>query len=434
MLKDFQSHISKNFPELLKNKFLLACSGGLDSVLLSYLCKQNHMDFILAHCNFRLRGAESNGDEYFVKEMGHRLGKPVYVTHFDTMGYVNNHNVSVQMAARDLRYHWFKGLMEEHGIDFLVTAHHADDNLETFLINLSRGTGIEGLTGIPEISNQIRRPLLKYTRRSILEYAQKSNLEWREDESNCDTKYLRNKIRLEIVPKLKELHPNFMDNFERTLGYLKETREISNNELKRVKRELFKKDDQYWKISISELKNLQPIEGYLHGLFQEYGFTQWNDILLLLDALSGKTIYAENYVLLKNRNHLILRKNEGEEPGEFEIQEGVTEIQAPIGLEIQEVSEKKDNHGNIIYVDKNALKFPLAVRKWKEGDYFYPLGMQGKKKLSKYFKDEKLDLFAKKEQWLLCSNGEIVWVIGRRADDRFKVKDTTKQILSIAIQ
>ncbi|ASV32474.1 tRNA lysidine(34) synthetase TilS [Maribacter cobaltidurans] len=434
MLKDFQSHISKNFPELLKNKFLLACSGGLDSVLLSYLCKQNHMDFILAHCNFRLRGADSNGDEDFVKELGHRLGKPVYVTHFDTMGYVNNHNVSVQMAARDLRYHWFKGLMEEHAIEYLVTAHHADDNLETFLINLSRGTGIEGLTGIPETSNQIRRPLLKFTRQRILEYAQECNLEWREDESNSDTKYLRNKIRLEIVPKLKELHPTFMDNFERTLGYLKETREISKSELKRVKRELFKTDGQHWKISISELKKLQPIEGYLHGLFQEYGFTQWNDILLLLDALSGKTIYAENYVLLKNRNHLILGKNEGEEQEEFEIQEGVIQIQQPIGLEIKQVSEKKDNQGNIIYVDKNTLKFPLTVRKWKEGDYFYPLGMQGKKKLSKYFKDEKLDLFAKKEQWLLCSNDEVVWVIGRRADDRFKVKDTTKQILSIAIQ
>jgi tRNA(Ile)-lysidine synthase len=267
-----------------------------------------------------------------------------------------------------------------------------------------------------------------------LECAKECNLEWREDESNSDTKYLRNKIRLEIVPKLKELHPTFMDNFQTTLDYLKETREISKNELKRVKGELFKKDDNKWKISISELKKLQPIEGYLHGLFQEYGFTQWNDILLLLDALSGKTIYAENYVLLKNRNHLILGKNEGEEQEKFEIQEGITQIQQPIGLEIKRVSEKKDNHGNIIYVDKNALKFPLAVRKWKEGDYFYPLGMQGKKKLSKYFKDEKLDFFAKKEQWLLCSNDEVVWVIGRRADDRFKVKDTTKQILSIAIQ
>ena len=269
MLKDFQSHISRNFPELLKNKFLLACSGGLDSVLLSYLCKQNHMDFILAHCNFRLRGADSNGDEDFVKEWGHQLEKPVYVTHFDTMGYVNNHNVSVQMAARDLRYHWFKALMQEHGIDYLVTAHHADDNLETFLINLSRGTGIEGLTGIPEASNQIRRPLLKYTRWHILEYAQKCNLLWREDESNADTKYLRNKIRLEIVPKLKELHPTFMDNFKMTLDYLKETREISKNELKKIKCELFKKDGQHWKISVSELKKLQPIEGYLHGLFLE---------------------------------------------------------------------------------------------------------------------------------------------------------------------
>ncbi|UWX56580.1 tRNA lysidine(34) synthetase TilS [Maribacter litopenaei] len=418
---------------MTENRFLLACSGGLDSVLLSYLCKECNMDFILAHCNFRLRGAASDGDEDFVKELGHLLDRPVFVTHFDTMGYVNSHKVSVQMAARDLRYNWFSGLMAEYGIDYLVTAHHADDNLETFLINLSRGTGIDGLTGIPEASNQIRRPLLKYTRDEILDYAQKKGLKWREDESNSDPKYLRNKIRLEIVPKLKELHPSFMENFERTLGFLKEAREISENELSRVKESLFQKEDQYLKISVSELKKLHPLKGYLYGLFREYGFTEWTNVLELLDAMSGKSIYSKEYVLLKNRDYLILAKNEEQRQEAYEIERDVFTIDYPIGLKSKVVSEKQDNTSSIIYLDKNTLKFPLTVRKWKKGDYFYPLGMKGKKKLSKYFKDEKVDLFSKAEQWLLCSNDQIVWVIGRRADDRFKVRDTTKEILSITL-
>ena len=433
MLKDFQLHISENFPELTENKFLLACSGGLDSVLLSYLCKESEMEFILAHCNFRLRGAASDGDEVFVKELGNRLGRPVFVTHFDTMGYVNDKKVSVQMAARELRYQWFKGLMKEHGIGYLVTAHHADDNLETFLINLSRGTGIDGLTGIPEASNQIRRPLLKYTRDAILAYAKEKDLQWREDESNADTKYLRNKIRQEIVPKLKELHPTFVENFERTLGFLKETQEISENELARVRERMFQRENQYLKISVSELKKLRPLKGYIHGLFKEYGFTEWQNIAELLDAMSGKSVHSAEYVLLKNRDNLILAKNVKQGQGVYEIQEEVFKIDYPIGLEGKEVLDKNDNSARIIYLDKNTLKYPLTVRKWQKGDYFYPLGMKGKKKLSKYFKDEKMDLFSKQEQWLLCSGDAIVWVIGRRADDRFKVTESTKEILSVAL-
>ena len=433
MLKDFKLHILDNFPELTKNKFLLACSGGVDSVLLSYLCKESEMDFILAHCNFRLRGAASDGDEEFVKDLGNRLGRPVLVTHFDTMGYVNSRNVSVQMAARELRYQWFKGLMEEHGIAYLVTAHHADDNLETFLINLSRGTGIDGLTGIPEATGQIRRPLLKYTRDTILAYAKERDLQWREDESNADTKYLRNKIRLEIVPKLKELHPAFMENFERTLGFLKETQEISVNELERVRQQLFQRENQYLKISVLELKKLRPLHGYLYGLFKEFGFTEWQNVAEPLDAMSGKSVYSTEYVLLKNRDNLILAKKTTQEKGVFEIAEGDFKIDYPIGLEGKAVSEKKDTTARIIYLDKNTFKYPLTVRKWEKGDYFYPLGMKGKKKLSKYFKDEKLDLFSKQEQWLLCSGDAIVWVIGRRADDRFKVTETTKEILSITL-
>lgn len=433
MLKDFESHISNNFPELLKHKFLLACSGGLDSVLLSYLCNQCGMDFILAHCNFRLRGDASDGDESFVKSLAKSLDKPVLVAHFDTMGYVNNNNVSVQMAARDLRYSWFKNQLKEHHINFLVTAHHADDNLETFLINLSRGTGIEGLTGISEKTGNIRRPLLKYFRVEISKYAMEKKLEWREDESNTDTKYLRNKIRLEIVPKLKELHPTFLENFEKTQEYLKQTQEISENEIKKIQNKLFIKQNGYIKIGIAELEELEPLAAYLYAIFQEYGFTEWDNVRSLLHGMSGKSVHSKKYTLLKNRDYLILAKNKENEKVEFQIEEDQEQVTTPIKFELSQVSEKKDNTPNIIYIDKNALKFPLTVRKWNQGDYFYPLGLNGKKKLSKFFKDEKMDLFSKKEQWLLCSDNKIIWVIGRRADERFKVVNTTKEILRVTI-
>ncbi|MDC6389651.1 tRNA lysidine(34) synthetase TilS [Maribacter sp. PR1] len=433
MLKDFKSHISHNFPELLKHKFLLACSGGLDSVLLSYLCNQCGMDFILAHCNFRLRGDASDGDESFVKSLAKSLDKPVLVAHFDTMGYVNNKNVSVQMAARDLRYSWFKNQLEEHHINFLVTAHHADDNLETFLINLSRGTGIEGLTGIPANFGNIRRPLLKYSRVEISKYALEKNLEWREDESNRDTKYLRNKIRLEIVPKLKELHPTFLENFKRTQKFLSQTQDISENEIKKIKDGLFIKENGYIKIGIAELEELEPLDAYLYTIFQAYGFTEWDNVRDLLHGMSGKSLHSNKYTLLKNRDNLILAKNKAKVEVEFQIEEGQEKVTTPLNLELRQVSERKDNTPNIIYIDKNALKFPLTVRKWKQGDYFYPLGLNGKKKLSKFFKDEKMDFFSKREQWLLCSDNEIVWVIGRRADERFKVQNKTKKILRVAI-
>ncbi|MGB3149186.1 MAG: tRNA lysidine(34) synthetase TilS, partial [Maribacter sp.] len=216
MRRHFKQHINSEFPELLRSKFLLACSGGLDSVVLTHLCYESQMNFALAHCNFGLRGADSNADELFVLKLGKELERQVFVTHFDTLGYMNQHKVSVQMAARDLRYAWFNTILQENNLSTLVTAHHADDDLETFLINLSRGTGINGLSGIPAKTATLRRPLLAFSREQLLAYANLNHLQWREDKSNKDPKYLRNKIRSEIIPTLKELHPTFLENFKNT--------------------------------------------------------------------------------------------------------------------------------------------------------------------------------------------------------------------------
>ncbi len=232
MLTEFKAHIDLNFPFLLKDSLLVACSGGLDSVVLSHLCHSAGLHISLAHCNFRLRGSRKViSDEAFVKELAQQLGIDFFVTHFDTLGYVNKHRVSVQMAARELRYTWFEGLLKNKGFAKVLTAHHLDDALETFLINLSRGTGIDGLTGIPEQTETIVRPLLKFSREELLDYAKANELTWREDASNSDTKYLRNKIRAEVVPLLKDLHPSFLQNFKITTDYLSQTSAIAKHHL-----------------------------------------------------------------------------------------------------------------------------------------------------------------------------------------------------------
>ncbi|MEH6512916.1 MAG: tRNA lysidine(34) synthetase TilS [Maribacter arcticus] len=436
MLKAFKKHIENSFPELLDNHFIIACSGGLDSMVLTDLCQQAQLQFSLAHCNFRLRGEDSIGDENFVREYGEKLGVVVYVTHFDTIDYVNEHKVSVQMAARELRYTWFEQLIAQHNMPYVLTAHHANDNVETFLINLSRGTGIDGLTGIPAKTTILRRPLLPYTRQELELYAEEHELNWREDASNTDTKYLRNKIRIEIIPKLNELHPTFFDNFKNTVYYLNQTEEIASAYLGKLKEELFIEIDNKLEISISKLKKLNPLSTYLYGLFNEYGFKELNNLEALLDGLSGKQLVSSTHVLVKNRDVLLLTpidKNEGEEQ-QFLINENLAELNHPLLLKFSIVPERYNNSLKEIFVQKNTLKYPLVIRKWKKGDYFYPIGLNHKKKLSKFLKDEKVDVLSKEEIWLLCSNEQIVWVMGMRADHRFRVENNDEEILKIEMK
>jgi len=436
MLTEFKAHIDLNFPLLLKDRLLVACSGGLDSVVLTHLCHKSGLQIALSHCNFRLRGSESDADEAFVKEMAQQLGIYFFVTHFDTLGYVNQHKVSVQMAARELRYRWFDGLLKTKGYAKVLTAHHLNDALETFLINLSRGTGIDGLTGIPEQTETIARPLLKFSREELMDYVKANKLVWREDASNSDKKYLRNKIRAEVVPLLKDLNPNFLDNFKATTNYLAQTSAIAKKQIAQQKAELFVKENGYFKIDVEKLRQLVPLQGYLFALFQEYGFTEWENLRDLLDGMSGKYIESKTHKLLKDRDFLLLSPLEiqGEEADIYTISRNDKGITKPIMLEFSDVTERNDNTPTIIYVDKNALKYPLQVRKWKKGDYFYPLGLNGKKKLSKFFKDEKIPVALKNRQWLFCSGDDIIWVIGKRTDERFKVKAETKAILRIEVK
>tara|TARA_R110000744_G_scaffold80337_7_gene157725 strand:+ start:666 stop:1970 length:1305 start_codon:yes stop_codon:yes gene_type:complete len=433
VLENFKNHIDLHFPHLKEGKFILACSGGVDSVVLAHLCASYKLDFSIAHCNFKLRGAESDGDEELVRNLAKDLGREIFVTSFDTYGYIAQHKTNLQIAARELRYNWFLQIMAAHNIKTLVTAHHADDSLETFLINLSRGTGIEGLTGIPSHTNTISRPLLQFSRTEIKTYAEANAINWREDVSNENTKYLRNNIRHNIIPKLKELNPNFLENFLKTQEYLGQTQEISNNYIAQLRKHLFSKEEKIEKVNVASLLALNPTKAYLFHFFREYGFTQWDDIYGLLSANSGKEVHSHTHRLLKDRDFLLLKPKALKNTEIFNIEEGQEVVSAPISLKFITVKAIGETSSNIVYVDKETLKYPLAVRKCEKGDYFYPLGMSGKKKISKYFKDEKMDVFAKENQWLLCSGENIVWIIGKRADDRYKITARTKEILKIIL-
>lgn len=433
MLKEFQDHITTGFPELRENKFLLACSGGLDSTVLAYLCFQSKLDFAIAHCNFGMRGTASDRDMELVDSLAKMMNRQIYITHFDITGYVRKHKVSVQMAARDLRYAWFAEIMTRNNLAPLVTAHHADDNLETFLINLSRGTGIDGLTGIPEKTTVVSRPLIPFSRSQLLAYAMASKIEWREDSSNEDTKYLRNKIRHNIIPKLKELHPAFLDNFGVTLKNLASQARILESSMTETRKMLFVKANDHFRISIASLRELKPFRPLVIELFRPYGFREWDTLIELLGAMSGKEIQSATHRLIRDREHVLLQELTPPNSADLAMYREDTWDRLPFQLKYEEVEQMGERAETILYVDKETLKDGLLIRKWKKGDYFYPLGMTGRKKVSKFFKDEKMDKIAKENQWLLCSGENVVWIIGRRADDRFKVSGDTRKIVKFRL-
>ena len=433
MLKKFQKHIQEKFPELFEQKFLLSFSGGMDSTVLLWLCYNLEMDFVIAHCNFGLRGAESDEDAIWAQELADKINKKIHVKTFNTNSYAKHNKVSVQIAARELRYAWFTELQKKQGLRYCVTAHHADDNLETFLINLSRGTGIRGLKGIPEKTTSLARPLLVFTRDEIADYALEQRLQWREDSSNREFKYLRNQIRHKVLPRIKETHPAFMQNFARTQQHLSDSQTMLDNHLQEIRKRVFTEKDGVIRISLSALDTLSPKRAYLYGLLSDYGFSEWSDVESLLEAKSGKLLYSNKYRLIKDRDYLLLQALVSSGSEEFHYPFPVTSIDQPISLQIEEVEHLGPLSDSILYLDKETLKDSITVRKWKKGDYFYPFGMQGKKKLlSKYFKDEKMDLIAKEDQWLLCIDKDIAWVIGRRADERFRVTESTKNIIKIS--
>ena len=434
LLTNFKNHISNTFPALKGKKILIACSGGLDSVVLSRLFKELNYNISLAHCNFSLRGKESDEDEKFVILLADKLSIPIFNKKFNTKAYKIKHKLSTQVAARQLRYQWFDEVCTEHSFDYLATAHHLDDDLETFLINLSRGTGLRGLIGIPLINDKIIRPFLNFPRADILQYAKEKNSPWREDSSNQTSDYLRNKLRIEVIPRLKEVDHNLLNGFHQTQKYLNDSMALVNDYMTLIKNLVVDETEDGFEIDVLKLQGLPNTNALLYELLAPFGFTAWDDISDLLTAQSGKQIFSESHRILKNRKSLLLVENSFVHNEEtYTIKESDTGIDTPINLKIEHVAKTSDYTSSIVYLDVQKLNFPLQLRKWREGDSFYPFGMKGKKKLSKFFKDEKLSLIAKEKTWVLTSENHIVWIVGMRSDHRFKVESQTKKILKITV-
>ncbi len=434
MLASFQNHLQQNFPFLWQKKIILAISGGIDSVVLAHLLHGLDIPFLMAHCNFQLRGEESEGDQRFVEALSHQLSAPLAVKRFETKAYGKAHGLNTQLAARVLRYKWFETLRKEKGYDYVLTAHQANDSWETFLINTSRGTGLKGLLGIPAQNGTILRPLLPFSREEIHAFASENHICWREDSSNSSDAYTRNKIRHHLSPILKEVHPLFFKNFEKTQSLLQLTYDFLQESISQYRKECFTMGNPI--VFLIEKLRTHPHRRFLlHELLSPYGFTDVNALERFLQASTGKYLASDTHRLLSNRGQWLISEIHETPSPAFYLQETDQAIDFPIALSWEKVSQVEPSGAEVIYIDKEKIQFPLCLRKRKEGDLFYPYGMGGQKKvLRKYFKDEKYSLYDKENQWLLTdSTDQILWVVGRRADERFRPTPHTKEILCIRL-
>ena len=420
---------------LFEAKILVATSTGLDSMVLTDLCLKSNLNIALAHCNFQLRKQENLEEEEFIFNFATQNSLQIFTKKFNTNRFAQTSKQSIQMAARQLRYEWFQHLAKAHHFDCILTAHHADDNLETFFINLGRASGIEGLSGIPKHKSNIVRPLLPFSREDILSYANEYQLHWCEDSSNASLNYQRNKLRHNVIPELKAIFPHILDHLLTTQTHLSSTQNLLQNHLKTVETEVCElKANGEMQYNIEAIKAFGHPQDYIYPLLKPYGFTDWAALQNLISAQSGKQIVSTTHRAIKNRQVLIVAPLEEFGTFEREISKSPSETVIPNWskkITILPSKEINRNQKDVIYVDAEILKFPLTVRSWRPGDYFYPEGMTGKKKLSKFFKDEKLSLTDKSRVLVLCSDSKIVWVIGLRADQRFTTTAKTTIISKI---
>jgi len=458
LLQQFQQHLKENFPQLssVRLQFLLAVSGGVDSVVMTDLFFQSGFDFAIAHCNFQLREEESERDELFVRSIGEKYNKDVFVKKFDTKQFAADKKISIQEAARELRYNWFAELVSgelsivsknasdltHHSpctIHLLATAHNADDNIETMLMFLFRGTGIHGLTGINAFDKErkIIRPLLFATRQQIVSYADDNNVGWVEDSSNATDKYTRNFFRHKIIPLAEEHFINAKENLLVNIQRLKDAEALYNQAIELHKKKLLEYKGNETHIPILKLQQTKPLDAIIWEVIKAYNFhaKQVDEIKKLFTAGNSSHVQSTSHRIIKNRNWLIIAPNENEASEFILIEKNDRQIQFKNGtLHFEDVSIsnfKLETLNSIAQLDAKYVQHPLLLRKWKQGDYFYPLGMQKKKKLSRFFIDQKLSATAKENVWVLEMNKKIIWVIGYRIDDRFKITASTKEILKI---
>jgi tRNA(Ile)-lysidine synthase len=415
-------------------KVIVGVSGGADSMVLWSILRDLGYECLAAHCNFHLRGKESGRDEQFVTDYAAALHLPLFTTGFDTIAIANERKISIEMAARELRYIWFEQLRQAQSAEAVAVAHHCNDNVETLLLNLIRGTGIQGLTGIKPKKEYIVRPLLGVSKADILHYAAANEIPYIVDSSNLTDDYTRNKIRRRLIPLLQSLNPGIETTLLRTINHLDEVSKIYRSHISEAKKQIF--DDCNLTLSIPRLLLYPSPESILFEVLKEYGFKKEviEEIMPALEGQSGKEFFSEEYRLIKDREHLLLVSRQiKEETPVFSIDVTDKEICLPfqMSLEIQEKNKDMEfaKDKKTAYFDMDKLTFPLILRKWQAGDRFIPFGMKGSRKLSDYFNDHKFTKPEKENSWLLCSGQEIIWIVGHRSGERFKVKKSTKSVV-----
>lgn len=439
MHKNFLNNLTQKLKVQPSDKFLLAISGGADSIAMLDLFSKTNYNCVIAHCNFNLRGEDSDQDQIFVKKLAKEYNYRYFDISFDTKQYSRENGISIEMAARNLRYNWFEKIREENQCNYIATAHHQDDIVETFFINLCRGSGIRGLSGIKDINDYIIRPMLFTNRDEIKEYLSINNLNYREDISNSDVNIIRNKIRHDIIPLFNFVNSAAKKNILKTIDNLKSAEIIFEHKLDELRKEFNISESFPVKLEIGKLKKLNPIFDYIYELLKPYNFnaTHIKDIIASLGSESGKTFSSESHKCLKDREFLIITPLTETKNELLKIQKDlqVLKIDEKSFLKIEKFEIDKNfkipREENIAALDYDKLIFPLELRGWEKGDYFFPIGMKNKKKISDFFIDIKLSLIEKENAKLLISNNKIAWIVGKRLDNRFKITDKTKTVLVV---
>lgn len=436
MLSNFLQYTKENLLFSQSDKLLLAVSGGIDSMVMLHLFRLANISFSVAHCNFSLRGDESNGDQAFVEQQCAQYSIPLHAKVFNTNAFAKENKLSIQVAARELRYGWFTELCAEHGYTKVAIAHNNDDVAETVLINLTRGTGLKGLTGIKAVNGKYIRPILFASRNEIKDFAKANSFGFREDSTNATVKYARNRIRHNVLPELSIISGTAKKSIYNTTLHLQEAWQIVDSEMQRIKQRVVSEVGLTRTYSIPLLKEEAFGNFFLREDLNQLGFSAAiaNQIADNLNAQSGKVFRIKNYQLVKDRDLLVVSPIISINPEEVFIDEQTHHITSPIELTLERknvANETIDKSPMVAMLDAAKLSFPLTLRPWQKGDKFSPLGMKGFKKVSDYLIDKKIPLHEKECIMVLCSNNDIVWLVGHRIDNRFKISPTTETILKI---